>query len=29
VRGWTSAIAEAAGLSAGRFAEAMRVVNTR
>jgi LmbE family N-acetylglucosaminyl deacetylase len=29
VRGWTSAIAEVAGLSAGRFAEAMRVVNTR
>ena len=29
VRGWTSAIAESAGLPEGRFAEAMRVVNTR
>ena len=29
VRGWTSAIAESAGLPEGRFAEAMRVVSTR
>jgi len=28
VRGWTSAIAQSAGLGDGRFAEAMRVVNT-
>jgi LmbE family N-acetylglucosaminyl deacetylase len=29
VRAWTSTIAESAGLPEGRFAEAMRVVNTR
>jgi hypothetical protein len=29
VRGWTAATARAVGLPEGRFAEAVRVVNTR